>query len=401
METIVLNVNLSTDFEEGESAGRANRAIQAAVDYAAGLGGGTIHLGEGVFRLDSAIHLRSNIKLVGVPGKTVLFKTNERVASLLADADLHERQVTVDKPELFPVGQTVTIRNADSSLGFGDTVAIVAAKEGQTLFLDRELNASIAADGGIVTTQTPVISGYDCEQAEIRNLIVDGNKAQHSRADGCRNGGIFLFRSHRVRIEGCTVRDYNGDGISYQICSDIDVRDCDVVRNGGKGIHPGSGTVRTHIRNSRFMENGMDGIFLCWRVQDSLVEHNVAAGNGMSGLSIGHKDNRNEIRYNRFSDNRFYGIFFRNETESSSARSNRIEGNWIEDNGSESMGYVGIRIRGYTRDTDLVANRISFSKAPLDRTIGICLEEHTRDIRVQDNEFVNCRMNTHTHWLPI
>lgn len=145
----------------------------------------------------------------------------------------------------------------------------------------------------------------------------------------------------------------------------------------------------------------MDGIFLCWRVQDSLVEHNVAAGNGMSGLSIGHKDNRNEIRCNRFSDNRFYGIFFRNETESSSARSNRIEGNWIEDNGSESMGYVGIRIRGYTRDTDLVANRISFSKAPLERTIGICLEEHTRDIRVQDNEFFNCRMNTHTHWLPI
>jgi parallel beta-helix repeat protein len=241
-----------------------------------------------------------------------------------------------------------------------------------------------------------MISGYHCSGVEIRNLIVEGNRSNQTLADGCRCAGIFLFDAHDVRIEGCIVRNYNGDGISYQKCSAIRVLNCECVRNGGRGIHPGSGTRNTRIQNSSFNENGTDGIFFCWRVVDSVVEDCIAVRNGMSGLSIGHKDIRNLIRSSRFSENGFYGIFFRNESEPMAANYNRIEHNLIEDNGSDPMGYVGIRIRGQTHDVELVANRISFTKAPPDRTIGICMEEHTREIRLEDNEFVNCALQTHS-----
>ncbi|TLS52695.1 hypothetical protein FE782_08690 [Paenibacillus antri] len=396
MEKIIVTVVESPD----SPPGKANRDIQAAIDYVSYLGGGTVRIGRGAFQIETAIHLRSHVKLEGIPGETVLRQSEERVSPLAADADLHERQITVERPDAFQVGQTITIRKAAASMGFGDTVAVVTAKEGNTLHLDREINSTVLlAHGGIATTQTSVIGANGCEQIEIRNLIVEGNTS-NTLADGCRNAGIYLYGSRNVVIEGCTVKDYNGDGISYQHCSGVRVLACECVRNGGKGIHPGSGTVDTLIRDSVFNENGMDGIFLCWRVQDSVVEHNEAVGNRSNGLSIGHKDVRNVIRYNRLSHNGYYGIFFRNEGDPMAANYNRVEWNTIEDNGSEAMGYVGIRIRGHTHHVELVANRISFEKAPRDRTIGICMEEHTRDLLLEDNEFVGCALPTHHHWLP-
>lgn len=397
MEKIVIHVGESSD----DLAGRADLAIQAAIDYAASLGGGTVKLGEGSFRLENTIHLRSHVTLEGIPGKTVIYQSPERNSPLLADADLHERQITVEHPERFPVGQTVTIRKSDKSMGFGDTVAVIVGKAGPVLYLDREIHASVLLQhGGMATTQAPVLSGSGCEHAAVLHLIVEGVSENPTFAEGCRNGGIYLFDSRHIRIEGCAVRNYHGDGISYQHCSNIEVIHCSCFRNAGKGIHPGSGTTETRIRHSSFMENGMDGIFLCWRVRESVVEHCTSIGNGMSGLSIGHKDTHNRIRFNRFSENQAYGIFFRNELEPMAANYNHVEGNILEDNGSETMGYVGIRIRGYTHDVALAHNRISFSKAPLDRTIGICLEEHTSRILMENNEFINCAMVSHSHWLP-
>ncbi|WP_135550207.1 right-handed parallel beta-helix repeat-containing protein [Paenibacillus cymbidii] len=397
MNKIIITVGI----EAGDLTGRANLAIQAAIDYAAQLGGGTVRIGPGAFRLDSTLHLRSRVTLEGVPGQTFLHQGEERSSELAADADLHESQVTVKNPDPFAIGQTVTIRKASASMGFGDTAAVITGKSGSILYFDRELHSTVlVTDGGIVTTQASVISGIGCEDVHIRHLIVEGNPHNRTFAEGCRNGGIYLYGARQVVMEDCTIRNYNGDGISYQHCSDIHVIDCDSVCNRGKGIHPGSGTSGTQIRGSRFLDNGMDGIFLCWRVQNSVVEHCKAIGNAMSGLSIGHKDTHNVIRHNDFSDNRYYGIFFRNEPEPSSASYNRVESNILMDNGSENMGFVGIRFRGYTHDVELAANRIGFTRTSQERTIGICLEEHTYDIRMENNEFVNCGLKIHSHWFP-
>jgi len=49
---------------------------------------------------------------------------------------------------------------------------------------------------------------------------------------------------------------------------------------------------------------------------------------------------------------------------------------------------------------ELLGNRIEYTKYPVDRTIGICMEEHTSEIQLDNNEFVNCGLETHSHWFP-
>jgi parallel beta-helix repeat protein len=396
MEQCILNIGPTS----GDLTGSSNLVIQAAIDYLSYLGGGTVKIADGNYEVESAIHLRSNVHLEGVSGKTVLKKCAEIISPLTADADLHEKQVSVKNPEYFQTGQSVTISISGKSLGFGDTVATIVGKEGNILYLDRQINATVLLeDGGIVFTNFPVISGYNCENIEIRNLTIDGNKANNSFVNGCRNAGFFLFEAQKVLVENCLVHSYNGDGISYQGSSDIVVSNCEILNNNGKGIHPGSGAKRTHIDNCHVAYNSLDGIFICWRVQHSVIEHCTSSHNGMSGLSIGHKDTFNVIRQNQFANNHYYGIFFRNEPDPMGANDNLVEFNQITDNGSDGMGYVGIRIRGFTRDLKIRNNQISFVDAPTERTIGVCMEEHTSDIELENNEFIGCQKQTHTRWL--
>ena len=64
----------------------------------------------------------------------------------------------------------------------------------------------------------------------------------------CRGGGIFLYRCAGAVIERCTVRNYHGDGISFQQCNDVTVLGCTSEGNAGLGLHPGSGSQRPTVR---------------------------------------------------------------------------------------------------------------------------------------------------------
>jgi len=383
----------------GDLTGSTHVPIQAAIEYVAAMGGGTVHLQAGTYEIGSALHLRSGVQLAGTEGKTVLRKGREIASPLIDSADTHETQVSVANPEWFSPGQTITLRSDRCSAGFQVTTAIITAIEGNVCYLDRAVRQTLLTDESpVMLTNFSVISGYNCQDAAVRHMQIEGNRAVNSFVDGCRNGGIFLFECERITIEDCSVSEYNGDGISYQCCSDIVVQRCQCSHNSGKGIHPGSGTERTVISHCITNDNGLDGIFICWRVRHSIVEHCRSFGNLYSGLSIGHKDTHNMIRHNQFSNNHYYGIFFRNELDPAGANHNKVEHNLIVDNGSDAMGYVGIRIRGFTHDVDIASNRILFETSPQARTIGICIEEHAHDIRLKNNEMVGCAKDIHSHW---
>jgi hypothetical protein len=51
-------------------------------------------------------------------------------------------------------------------------------------------------------------------------------------------------------------------------------------------------------------------------------------------------------------------------------------------------------------DLKIRHNLISFVEVPTDRTIGICMEEHTSDIQLANNEFkfISCQKQTHSRW---
>ena len=57
---------------EGDIVGKDNRALQAAVDYVAGLGGGVVEVGPGDYLMRDSLHLRSFVTVRGTSGSTVL-----------------------------------------------------------------------------------------------------------------------------------------------------------------------------------------------------------------------------------------------------------------------------------------------------------------------------------------
>jgi len=366
--------------------GSDNRALQAAVDYIAAMGGGTVEIGPGEYLMRDSLHLRPHVTVRGSPGKTIFRKADGVESPLATDGDFGEEQITVADPKGFEVGCGVAIWSKRAN-GFHVTVARIIGRNDSTLALDRPLNSdSTVSDGARAATVYPVISGYDLEGVRIEDLIIEGNRAQNAALDGCRGGGIFLYRGFGTVIERCTVRAFSGDGISFQQSNDVIVSECLSEGNAGLGLHPGSGSQRATIRKCVARNNDSDGLFLCWRVRHGLFEDNLLEGNKRNGISIGHKDTDNLLRNNQVRDNAEDGIYFRNESTALAGHRNRLENNLIENNG-RNQDVAGIRIRGETRDVILVNNHIRDTRPSDSRkqTSGILLEENVGRVSLGNN----------------
>lgn len=366
--------------------GTDNRALQAAVDYIAGLGGGTVEIRPGEYLMHDSLHMRSSVTVRGDKGKTILRKANGVVRRLVLDGDFGEQQVTVESPDGFEVGSGVAVWD-DNAGGFHTTVARITGRNGNTFAVDKPLMADCMVNNNAkAATVFPVVSAYNTENVGIEELIIDGNKNANEHLNGCRGAGIFLYRAFGTAIRGCLVRNYNGDGISFQQSNDVTVTDCRSEGNASLGIHPGSGSQRPIVRNCVCRGNGTDGLFLCWRVRHGLFEDNLLESNGRFGISIGHKDSDNMIRRNTVRLNRRDGVFFRNESLGMGAHRNRLENNIIENNGSEGQA-AGIRIRGQTNDLVFRKNKIRDTRdaGSQTQTTGILIEEQVGQVILEDN----------------
>ncbi|MCF7762741.1 MAG: right-handed parallel beta-helix repeat-containing protein [Verrucomicrobia bacterium] len=370
----------------GDLIGNDNRTLQAAVDYIAGLGGGTVEIGEGEFLMRDSLHLRSGVTVRGTSGKTILRKAPATVSPLVLDGDFGEEQFTVADPNGFSVGSGVAIWDAASG-GFHTTVARITGRTGNTFSIDTPLNADcMVSNRAQAATVFPVVSGYHLEGCRIEDLVIEGDKDHNVHLNGCRGAGIFLYRGFGTVIKNCTVRNYNGDGISFQQSNDVQVIHCVSEHNASLGIHPGSGSQRPLVRDCVARSNGEDGLFLCWRVRHGLFENNLLEDNGRFGISIGHKDTDNLLRQNQVRSNQQDGIFFRNETLGMSGHRNRLEDNLIENNGSGGTA-AGIRIRGETRDVIIRNNIIRDTRPEGSQTqsVGIRIEEKVGPVELLKN----------------
>jgi polygalacturonase len=372
---------------DADITGSDNRALQAAVDYIARLGGGTVEIGPGEYAMQDSLHLRSHVTVRGTPGKTILRKAKAAVSALKLDGDFGEEQITVEQPGGFKPGYGVAIWDKGSG-GFHTTVARITGQNGNSFSIDMPLNADcMVANKAQAATVFPVISGYHIEGARVEHLTIDGNKSENIALNGCRGAGIFLYRGFGTVIENCTIRNYHGDGISFQQSNDVLVQDCVSEDNAGLGLHPGSGSQRPVVRGCVARRNGEDGLFLCWRVKHGLFEKNVLENNGRFGISIGHKDTDNLLRENQVRANHQDGVFFRNESEGMAGHRNRLENNLIENNGVKADA-AGIRVRGETKDL-VFKNNIIRDTRPADarkQTVGIRIEEPAGEVVLDGNE---------------
>jgi len=366
--------------ENADLIGSDNRVLQAAVDYIAGLGGGLVEIGAGEYLMHDSLHLHPNVTVRGVKGRTILRKAPSTLSALALDGDFGEQQITVEDAAGFAVGHGVAIWD-DNAGGFHTTVARITGQKGLTFAIDKPLMADcMVGNHARAATVFPVVSGYQALGARIEDVTIDGNKVDNITLNGCRGAGIFLYGSHGATIQGCTIRGYNGDGISFQQSNDVTVTDCISEDNAALGLHPGSGSQRPTVRRCTARRNGTDGLFLCWRVRHGVFEDNTLEDNGRYGISIGHKDSDNLLRRNIVRANKEHGVFFRHESLGMAPHRNRLEENVIENNGGAE-----IRIRGQVNDLVFRNNVIRDSRTQ-DTNVGVQIDETVGPIVLDGNK---------------
>ncbi|MGB2865569.1 MAG: hypothetical protein WBC05_19720, partial [Sedimentisphaerales bacterium] len=160
--------------ENAHITGNDNRALQAVVDYIAGLGGGTVEIVEGEYVMYDSLHLRANVTVKGEKGKTMLRKANGAVCPLALDGDFGEQQFTVEDPTGFAIGYGVAIWD-DRAGGFHTTVARITGRNGNTFSINKPLMADcMVGNKAKAATVFPVVSGYNIEGARIEGITIDG-----------------------------------------------------------------------------------------------------------------------------------------------------------------------------------------------------------------------------------
>ncbi|UCH09579.1 MAG: right-handed parallel beta-helix repeat-containing protein [Fidelibacterota bacterium] len=339
--------------------GFSSEAIQQAADQLRTKGGrGVIQLTPGVFHIKAPIKLYSHQELAGAGPETVLRKDDGISSRLLVDADYGERQLTVTDIAGFEVGMPVHVFDDEHINAWDVSTAVITSITGNVLSLDEYLVRDYRADeGGGVSTASAIVAALEAEGVAIRNLTIDGNRERNEFINGCRGGGVYLYDVRDALVENVTVRNFNGDGISWQITRDVTVRNCTVSGCSKDGFHPGTGSFNTLIEGNTASHNDRNGLYICWRVQDGRVSDNKMHHNKASGISTGHKDSDMVFERNRIFENGRDGISFRKEREANTPHRNVFRGNTIENNGTEGAGY-GFRVECPVQGLVLEGNTI-------------------------------------------
>jgi hypothetical protein len=370
--------------QKADLTGSDDKVLQAGVDYVARLGGGTVHVLPGTYRLRNAVYLPSRVRLRGNGSESILVKEPTRTTKLAADSDWYDQEITLTEAQGFQVGDGICLRARNPHTG-GTTVVkrTLVARSGNRFKLDRALRDNFWLQGNAtVSTLFPLLSGENVADVVIEDLTLDGNKTNNDNLDGNYAGCVFLQDCNRMTLRRVTARAYNGDGMSWQVCHDVIVEDCHSHDHAGLGLHPGSGSQRSVIRGNRLEGNDI-GLFFCWGVKSGLAEKNVILNSRSYGISIGHRDTDNLIRENEIRQSGKVGVLFRPERGPGFApHRNRLEKNRITDSGPADG--VGIDVQGNTESITLTRNELRESRQPLNR-VGIRLGNQTRDVQLLDN----------------
>ncbi len=372
--------------KSGDLTGTSDRVIQAALDYMARLGGGTVKVLPGTYTFRNAVWIPSKVRLLGSGADSILTRGPSVRTDLTLESDWYDQEVTLKDATEFQVGDGVVFQ-ATNPHNNGATVIkrTLVAKNGNRFKLNDGLRENLWLSGKPTCASLfPLLTSERTTDVLIENITLDGNRENCENFNGNYGGCVFLQDCNRYTFRGVTARHYNGDGISFQICHDVLVENCHSHDNTDLGVHPGSGSQRPIIRNNR-LERNSQGIFWCWGVKYGLAEGNVIDGNKLYGVSIGHNDTDNVMRHNQIRNSGQFGLLFRDENRGLDFWANRnvIENNLIENSGDEDG--AGIEVTGETKDIRLIGNTISETRGAA-RRVGIRIAERVGKVDLADNQ---------------
>ena len=371
--------------KNADLVGTSDRVIQAAVDYVARMGGGTVRILPGTYRLRNSIFLQSKVRLLGNGTDSVLFKEPSVTTKLIVDGDHWDQEVTLADPKGFQVGDGIRLVSEDP-YGKGTNIIqrTLIASLGNRFKLDRRLGERFHLVGDPeIATNFALLQCTGISDVVIENIALDGNKAHNEMIDKGMfdDGSIRLDESNRIAIREVTVRDFYCDGIVWGISHDVLVENCHLHDGARLAIHSGSGSQRSIVRGNHVRHCG-EGVYFCWGAQHGLYEKNVIE-DCTYGMTLGHSDSDNLIRDNDIRRSGEAGIHFRGGNKAFAPHRNRIERNRIVDSGGEKG--VAIDINGETESVMVIKNELRETREPLSR-IGILIGSETSDIRCEDNQ---------------
>src|SRR5687768_8382806 len=124
-------VTITVGNKDADLVGASEKVLQAAVDYVARLGGGTVKILPGTYRLRNSVFLASKVRLVGSGLDSVLIKEPSHVAKLAEDSDWFDQEITLVDGGAFRVGDGVCLRTKNPEGGGSDVLKrTLVAKDG-------------------------------------------------------------------------------------------------------------------------------------------------------------------------------------------------------------------------------------------------------------------------------
>src|SRR5262245_28770908 len=178
-------VTITVGPKEADLVGATEKVLQAAVDYVARLGGGTVKVLPGTYRLRNSVYLASKVRLVGSGLDSVLIKEPSHVAKLAEDSDWFDQEITLVDGGAFRVGDGVCLRTKNPHNGGTDILKrTLVGKDGNRFKLDRPLRQNFWLMGeSTCAALFPVLSGEFITDIAIENLALDGNKEHNDNLD--------------------------------------------------------------------------------------------------------------------------------------------------------------------------------------------------------------------------
>jgi parallel beta-helix repeat protein len=322
--------------------------------------GDTLLIGPGTYDMQNSLFVPSGVTVRGTPGKTILMKGPGVESALIDDGDYGESILRVAESEKFRPGMGIAVVDDQLKDGWDISVSTIIGVNGPTLSINPRTvrDYDVEKRHAKVRNTFPILCAIDTEKVTFEDIIVDGNRGANAYIDGCRGGAIYMYNVKDIIVRNCTARNYNGDGISFQITENVQILNSESYGHAGYGVHPGTGSERPLVKGCRMHDNGQIGLFLCWRVKHGTFENNVIQDNGHYGISIGHKDTDNLFINNTVKRNGSSGVYFRHETMANSGHRNKFRNNQVLDNGNAKSGY-GFYISPYAGDLVIENNRIA------------------------------------------
>ena len=361
-------------------SGFNNQSIQFAIDAVAKTGG-TVKLNPGVYQIKAPVRMKSNVKLVGSGRETILKREKGVQTKYMVDADFGELKLTVENSDGFEVGMKVQFTDDENNGCWNVSTAYITDISDNTIYIDKGLIRDYRSDkNGLVSNASSVIEALDVENTLISNLTADGNRAENFFADGCNSAGILILRSKKVTVDNVHVKDFNGEGISWQITENVTIKNSEISGSGNTGLHPGTGSPFSTIENNDIHHNDRDGLFICWRVYESTVLNNKMHHNGRFGICTGHKDTDVIFSKNHIFNNKSDGVNLRGERESNAPHRNTFINNIIENN-------VGFGFSVNSPAQDLVLKENEFKNSAKTQKAAIYIYAGGSTPKLENNRF--------------